>query len=314
MGQHELSILIPARNEQWLGKTVESLLSNMRGNTEILVALDGAHAALPQDARVQVAYFPQAIGQRAATNALARLSSAKYLMKLDAHCDVAEGFDATLLADMQPDWTMVPTMKNLHVFDWECNYCGERTYQSGKPTQCTRCASVEHTQNVVWKAKKSPNSTAYCFDATPHFQYHNEFKKRKEGQGPLSETMSLQGSCWMVSRERYLSLNICDEKYGSWGSQGIEVACKTWLSGGAVKVNQRTWYAHCFRTQAGFGFPYPLSGNQVDHAKRYAREQFFYGQWGRAERPLSWLLERFWPVPGWGEADLEAQKARECVS
>jgi len=33
--------------------------------------------------------------------------------------------------------------------------------------------------------------------------------------------------------------NICDEEFGSWGSQGLEVAIKTWLSGGKVMVSHK---------------------------------------------------------------------------
>jgi hypothetical protein len=64
-----------------------------------------------------------------------------------------------------------------------------------------------------------------------------------------------------------------------------------------------------FRTQGGdFGFPYPISGNQVQRAKSLARDLFFGNNWPLQKRPLSWLLERFWPVPGWPDADLAAIK------
>ncbi len=110
----------------------------------------------------------------------------------------------------------------------------------------------------------------------------------------------------MLTRQKYWELEICDEKFGSWGSQGIEVACKTWLSGGRVIVNQRTWYAHLFRTQGGdFGFPYPQSGNKIDFAKQYARDLFFNNRYNKAIYPLSWLVKKFWPVKGWTEEDLK---------
>jgi hypothetical protein len=81
----------------------------------------------------------------------------------------------------------------------------------------------------------------------------------------------------MLTRDKYWELNICDEEtFGSWGSQGIEVAVKTWLSGGRVLVNHRTYYAHMFRTQGGdFSFPYQISGRQVAAAKAQAKEVFF---------------------------------------
>lgn len=133
----------------------------------------------------------------------------------------------------------------------------------------------------------------------------------------LNYTMSLQGSFFMLTREKYWELDICNEDFGSWGSQGIEVACKTWLSGGEVMCVQTTWYAHMFRTQGGdFGFPYPQSGTQVSRAKHHAKNLFMkdrHGEyrWPAQERPLSWLVERFWPVSFWTEADLTKLKEAE---
>lgn len=310
----DLSVLIPSRNEQFLARTVEDLLAHIQGDTEIVVVLDGAPAnpSLPEHERLRVIEHAASIGQRAATNEAARMANGKYLMKVDAHCAFDEGFDVKMLADANERWTMVPVMRNLHVFDWVCAQ-GHRRYQS-KSGPCEVCGGAT-TQEMVWNPKRSPQSTAYCFDPSPHFQYFGEFKKRPAGQGPLSETMSLQGSCFMLTKERYFALNICDEAFGSWGSQGIEVAVKTWLSGGKVICNHRTWYAHCFRTQGGdWGFPYPLSGSQVDHAKSMTRELFFKQRWEKAVYPLAWLVERFWPVPHWTLEDLRALKSQTFSS
>ena len=127
--------------------------------------------------------------------------------------------------------------------------------------------------------------------------------------------MSLQGSCFMLTRDKYWELNICDENFGSWGSQGIEVAVKTWLSGGKVLVNQLTWYAHMFRTQGGdFGFPYELSGSAVSHAKKTAKELFFNNTWEKQIYPLSWLVEKFWPVPGWTDEHLTKLKSSDVIN
>jgi glycosyltransferase involved in cell wall biosynthesis len=308
----DLSLLIPARNEEYLARTIQDILEHIEGDSEIIAVLDGnwPNPPIEDHPRVHLIYHSESIGQRAATNEAARMSTAKYVMKLDAHCAVDQGFDVKLMADMQDDWTMVPIMRNLHVFDWVCE-CGYRQYQGPTPEACRLCGKPL-TKEICWIAKPSPQSKAYCFDSTPHFQYFREFSKRPEGRGELTETMSLQGSCFMMTRQKYLDLNICDEEFGSWGSQGIEVACKTWLSGGRVIVSHKTFYAHLFRTQgADFGFPYPLSGKQTDHAKARARELFFEGKWDKAIRPLSWLVERFWPVPGWTEEQLNGLKDYE---
>jgi hypothetical protein len=213
------------------------------------------------------------------------------------------------MADMQDNWTCVPTMRNLHAFDWICD-AGHRRYQ-GPSGPCIVCQKPTRKE-LVWIGKANPQSNSYCFDATPHFQYFSEYNKRPEGRGKLTEIMSLQGSCFMLSREKYWELNICDEAFGSWGSQGIEVAVKTWLSGGKIIVNHNTWYAHMFRTQGGdFSFPYPISGKQIEGAKKYARDLFFRNRWDKQIYPLSWLVERFWPVPGWTENDLNELKSGE---
>lgn len=300
----DLSILIPARNEEFLKRTVEDILSNIEGKTEIIVVLDGYETELPNDPRLRVIHNPESVGQRAATNQACRLSEAKYVMKCDAHCAFDKGFDVKMMAEMHDDWTMVPVMRNLHVFNWICPD-GHRRYQSPSGP-CAECGKPT-VKEVVWIAKTNPQSTSYCFDQEPHFQYfreykrHPDYKKSLEATG-LTDTMSLQGSCFMLTREKYWELNISDEAFGSWGSQGIEVACKTWLSGGRVAVNHKTWYAHMFRTQGGdFGFPYPQSGSAVGHAKKTARELFFDNKWEKQIRPLSWLIEKFWPVPGWTE-------------
>jgi hypothetical protein len=309
----ELAVLIPARNEMFLARTIADVLAHAETEIQVLVGLDGAWADPPiaDDPRVVILHVSESIGQRAMTNQLCRLTSAKYVMKLDAHCALDQGFDRKLLADMRDDWAMAPTMRNLHAFDWVCPN-RHRRYQ-GPSGSCRECGE-ETVMDVVWIAKRSPNSTSFCFDSEPHFQYFGDFKKRPEGKGDLTPSMSLQGSCFLLTRERYWALNICDEALGSWGSQGIEVACKTWLSGGTVMVSHKTWYAHMFRTQGGdFGFPYHLPGSQVDRAKQVARDLFFGNTWPQQVRPLSWLLKRFWPVPGWTDAQLAEQVERESV-
>lgn len=307
---YDLSILIPSRNEMFLAKTVEELLKNKRGNTEIIVGLDGSWADPPvvDHPDVTILYYNKSLGQRAMTNQLCRLSSAKYVMKIDAHCTVDEGFDVKLMADMQDDWTVVPAMYNLHAFDWQCKKCGNRWYQGPTPTHCLssdltkneNCDSKEFKRVLVFKRRENRKSLFYRFDKTLHFQYWGDYGRRSEAQQDLAETLSLQGSCFFMTRAKYWELDICEEAHGSWGQQGVEVACKTWLSGGRVVVNKKTWYAHMFRTQGGdFGFPYPLSGSDVERARQYSKSLFLQGNWPLAKHDLNWLLEKFRPVPDW---------------
>ena len=115
----DLSILIPARNEMFLARTIQDILEHAETDIEIIAVMDGqwADPPVPMDKRVTIIYYPESIGQRAATNKAADISKGKYLMKVDAHCAFAQGFDRILIEDTQPDWTIVPVMKNLHAFD-----------------------------------------------------------------------------------------------------------------------------------------------------------------------------------------------------
>ena len=295
-----LSVIVPARNEMFLQQTIDSVLTNMRGDTEIIVIADGGWPVTPinDHPRVRMIYHPVSIGQRAATNEGARISRTKFIMKLDAHCAVDEGFDVKLMSQCDYDWTVIPRMYNLHVFDRVCKDCGHRAYQG--PTVCEKCQSVNIEREIVWKPRLSRKTDFARFDKDMHFQYWGAYGTRDAAQGDISDTMTSVGACFFMHRERFWDLGGLDENHGSWGQFGVEVACKAFLSGGRHVVNKTTWFAHMFRTQGGdFGFPYPLSGNQVDRARKYSQEMWKNDKWPLAKRKLSDLLDHFAPVPGW---------------
>ena len=320
---YDLSVVLPSRNEMFLKNTIEDILKNKRGNTEIIAVLDGAYAKppIPQYENVNIIYVPKSIGQRACANLGVRLSRAKYIMKLDAHCSWDEGHDVKMLDAFKisgDNVTMVGTMKNLHAFDWRCHRCGWRKYQGPTPERCGGCNDSRFMRRkMMWIGKERPNSSSFSFDSEPHFAYNNEYTKRpgyKEEvkKTGLTETMSLQGSCFMCTREKFWELDLGGEELGNWGNQGLQVACATWLSGGRVLVNHNTWYSHMFRTQGlDFGFPYELSGRETQKTKSNVRDLFWHKKHPKQIYPVSWLVERFWPVPGWDENSLNKLKEIE---
>lgn len=309
----QLSILIPANNEMWLLKTVEDILSHIEADTEILIGLDGAWAdpPIPDHPRVKIFHSTEVLGQRGMTNQLARLSKAKYVAKVDAHCAFDQGFDRKMIEffkEQGDDIVAVPIMRNLHVFNWKCED-GHVRYQSPSG-MCSECGKPTERE-VVWIAKTRPESTAYCFDSEPHFQYFKEYTKRPEYLRDVkekwyNESMSLQGSFFMSTRHNYWKYELCDERAGSWGNQGIELACSAWLSGLRVLCNHKTWYAHLFRTQGGdFGFPYEQNGSNVEKTKKFIKDKFWDMKHPKQIHPVSWLVEKFMPVPGWDEEKIK---------
>lgn len=304
--QYDLAVIIPARTEMFLAKTIESVLKAKKEKTEIIAGLDGDWANPPiiDHPDVSILYYNQSIGQRAITNKAVNLTNAKYIMKLDAHCNISSGFDSQILkgfSDLGENVVQIPVMYNLHAFDWLCTNCGHRTYQGPTPKECEKCKG-KMVRDILWEPRLSRRSEFYRFDTTLHFQYWSARKKQIPKEERYVETMSAQGSCFVVSKKNYIDWNICDEAHGSWGNQGTEVACKTWLSGNRLITNRNCWYSHMFRTQGGdFGFPYPQSGRQVENARQYSRKLFLENKWDKQIYPLSWLLDKFKPVPEWHE-------------
>lgn len=316
----DLSILIPARNEMFLSRTIQDILENIEADTEIIVVLDGAWSdpGIPQHERVNVIYLPVAIGQRATTNMACRIAKGKYVIKVDAHCAFDKGFDRKMIEMFKEegdDIVAVPVMRNLWVFDWKCYHCGWKKYQGQTPTECGQCGKTDKIRRkMVWSGKSRPQSTSYCFDSEPHFKYFEDYKHREKyrkdkAEKGYTESMSLQGSFFMATRENFWKWELSDEKLGNWGNQGLELACACWLSGGRVLVNHKTWYAHLFRTQGGdFGFPWPASGNDTQKTKDNVKNKFWSMKHPTQIYPVSWLLERFWPVTGWTEEELHKLK------
>jgi ribosomal protein L37E len=229
-----------------------------------------------------------------------------------------------LIEKMQPDWTMIPQMYRLHVYDWRCNECGHGVYQGSKPEKCEECGADNTHQymHMVWEPKWKVGATvSWRFDTAMHFQYWNAHRKRPEVQEQVKagivETMTCVGCCFLMERERFLNLGGMDEGHGSWGQYGVELACKAWLSGGKMVTNTNTYIAHLFRTgnfsaHGESTFPYPLSGDEQESARTYSRDLWMNNRWEKQKYPLSWLIERFSPVPDWDDDALAQQKEREC--
>jgi glycosyltransferase involved in cell wall biosynthesis len=327
---HDLSVIITARNEEFLPQTIESVFRAAQANTEIIVILDGYDYWIDLWERpgLTVIRHDKSEGQRQSINEAARLSTAKYIMKLDAHCDLDPGFDIKLMANIERDWMVVPRMYNLHVFDWKCSKCGALTYQNSKPKRCMiRDPKDPHGENVfinaacdnttdfekviLWRVRyEKPAKDFMMFDKDLHYQdwrkyrdSYAEYEQRPMAQPTIADQMCCIGACWMYDRERYWELGGLDEGHGSWGQMGVELACKNWLSGGRQVVNRRTWFAHLFRTHKDFQWPYPTPDGAYHYkARDYSQKLWYNNAWAQQMHPLSWLVDRFAPVPTWENA------------
>jgi len=291
----KLSILIPARQEEFLQQTIDDIFKHAEGDIEVLVGLDGWYADIPQRNNLKVFYYSESKGQRGCMNALARQAEGNYLMKCDAHMSFSQGFDMELLKLKEEATVILPALCNLHVYNWICDK-GHRKNgeQFEKVSVCEQCGG-ELKKELVWKPIPKPVMTNYYFDTNLHFQYCEE----QDDEHEITETMSTQGACFMVSKKDYWDLELCDEKFGSWGQQGTEISCKVWLSGGRIISTRNAFNAHWFRV-----FPYKNPVEKILETQKYSRDLFLNDKWEKQIYPLIWLVDKFGYPGDWKGSDV----------
>lgn len=275
-----VSIIVPSRNETFLAPTVRDLLTNATGPIEVIVVLDGywPNPALPADPRLHIIHKGRAEGMRPAINSASRIARGQYLMKIDAHCAVAQGYDETLKANCDTDWIVVPRRHRLEPQAW-------RIEDGGKPPIDAHYLSYPYERpadpscglhGTVWTARAAA---------------------RLDHQ--LDDEMSSQGSCWFMTRAHWNRLGEMEvAKYGNFIQEFQELGLKTWLRGGAVKVNKSTWYAHLHKGRT-YGRGYFISKQEMATGADFATRYWMSNSDSQATRSMRWLVEHFAPVPGW---------------
>jgi len=270
----DLSVIIPARNEEYLQKTIDSVFAASEAETEVIAITDGYQPDPPlvEEPRLTVIHHGEARGQRPSINEAARIAKGRFIMKLDAHCNVGPGFDRILCEDWKPGWTIVPRMYNLDVETWE--------------PKLHKCVDYMY---AGWNEKGELRALYYT---------GSERRRWHDREEEIGETMCCMGPGWFLNKDEFWANGGCDEEHGHWGQQGIEVSFKAWLSGGALMVDKHTWFAHWFRGGGGPGFPYPISQSTINHARQYSMELWLKDAWPQQTRSWKWLVEKFKP-PSW---------------
>jgi len=172
---------------------------------------------------------------------------------------------------------------------------------------------------MIWQRRKNRLTQSWRFDANLQFNYWKGYMNRDDIEGDIFETMSCIGCCFFMERERFLALGGMDESHGSWGQYGTELACKAWLSGGKMMTTKNTWIAHMFRTDnfredGKSAFPYPIRQKDINKARKYSQDYWKNNRMPGQKYKLSWLVDKFWPVPGWTEEQRQELREMENVS
>lgn len=281
----KLSVVIPSYQDAVLNNTVQDLLDKSVGDIEILVNIDGERPDdLIEDSRVSYTFSSPPVGMRSGINLGLKRAVGDYIMKTDAHCLFAEGFDEVLMKDMEEDWLVIPRRYSLHLENWDRDL--------RFPPKDYHYLSY-------------PTKSFYGYSIYP--QVWGEMTKERMVGYDIDDTMTFQGSCWFADRKYFMEhVGYMDyENYTQFAGEPLEVGLNYWLGGGKVKVNKNTWYAHLFKNKNYYKGKKELREYKLDIKTRGGHE---YGakHWMENQEPgmvysFSWLIEKFWPVPTWPE-------------
>lgn len=269
-----ISIIIPSKNEKFLEQTIRDILEKAEGEIEIIPILDGYDPPeIIKDPRVFYVRHKESVGMRAGINSAAAVAKGEHLMKIDAHCIVDRGFDLKLAANCEDNMVAIPRRYKLDDEKWIKN-------ESEPPVD------YEH---FIFPLKFDPPSLH-------GFKWRERTAERKDIL--IDDTLSFQGSCWFMKKSHFVKHGFLTiEGYNGLPQQEAEeIGLTTWLSGGRVVVNKKTWYAHLFKgAKHGRGY-------HLDRGSARDCYKFSYDHWVNENKEgFTKLIEKFWPIPGWPE-------------
>jgi len=282
-----ISIIIPSRNEPFLQQTIDDLASKAKGEIEIIVSLDGYWPSPPlkENPKLKLIHRGKARGMRASINSGVAIAKGEYILKCDAHTMWDEGYDVKLVADIQDNWVVVPRRKRLDPVNWKVQDVGKvdidymyLSYPSDKNDY-----GGPGLHGRIWEEKNRDASLKNVL---------------------IDDLMSSQGSAYFMKRDYFYHLELLDEaNYGTFPQEFQEVGLKCWLSGGEVKINKKTWYAHWHKGKTADGKShrrgYFLDVRELKRTNEYVNRWMIEKVWHKQTKPFQFLIDKFKPVPGW---------------
>lgn len=270
-----LTVVIPSSEDRWLAQTINDVFAKAAGPVEVVAVINGYTPTRPLPERAGLTYLvePRA-SMRGALNAARPFVHGDYYMKTDEHCLFGEGFDEVLKADCPDNAMLIPRRYSLDPEAWaiEPNPKGPRDYHSlSCPVWSLRERDDYSLQGMEWPQRTRDRLVGYDVD----------------------ETMSLQGSCYVMTREHYYRLGPLSEVgYGSFAQEPQELGLKTQLGGGRLLTTKRTYYCHLHKGSR-WGRGYRPNRREIAAGHEYSA-------WYWMSKPgMKAFIEKWLPVPTW---------------
>jgi glycosyltransferase involved in cell wall biosynthesis len=264
----KVSILIPSREEPFLQRTIDDLLLQRDGDVEIIALLDGwwPNPPLKDDPHVKQIHWTVPQGLRSCLNAGARVATGDYLLKIDAHCAVSEGYDVELAKVCGDDSIVVPAKYSLNADTWTRYREPWQYFYLTFPWDPTLNHPGLHDKAC------GPDVNA----ARAHIQ-------------PIDDILSYQGSAWFLTKQHFERIGPMDPARYYVAQEPQELGLATWLNGGRVVIHKGVWYAHLWKGRdhkRGFRLIKP----------RWVRALRASAEHWMAQSGFPALVEKFWDV------------------
>ena len=206
-----ISVIIPARQEPYINKTIESLYDNATGEIEVIVILEGERVEI--DPRAKVIFHPNPMGRRVGMNEAVKEANGKYLLHIDAHCSMSPGWDEKLIESCKEKTLVVSVVAAMDETTWQI-----------KPNHYYTFVSMDSNLKEHWWGKYKPLRKCAVEE----------------------ETMAFTGCGWLIRKDFYESLGGCDESLGQLCHLGPEWALKVWCNGGRMVLRTDVFCGHVF--------------------------------------------------------------------
>ena len=271
-----VSVIIPARQELYLRETIADLFQNAQDEIEVLVVLDGWQPDYKIKRRkgLRILRNRTVKGMRGCINKAAAVAKGDYLMKLDAHCTIGEGWDALLKADCADNWIVVPRRYWWDAPAWD--------FWQREPVDIMTYIYPFNPQPYKPRLTCRPDNT------------------KADDNQKMQEDMGFQGSMWFMHKAHFVERlgGMSEQGYGTFAEDPQELGLKTQLGPwqGKVMRNKKTWYAHWYKSGRE---AHRFNERELDAGYRYAWDFWWNNRWPERGRDFIDLVEAWEPLYGW---------------
>jgi len=283
----DLSVCIPSRNDgksaNFLNKTIKGVLENAGCSVEVIVNVDQAWPdELIEDERVHYIHPSSPVGLRQGVNNCVAIAKGKYILKCDDHVAFGENFGKILIENQAEDnWVTIPRRYALDPINWKREERTDNKYP------------IDYMY-LDFPRKGKPHDDG---------MHGVEWRQRREDRKDIliDDTPSMQGSCYFMTKNHFDNFlhGLDQTNYGHFAQETQEISLKTYLGGGSVKVNKKTWYAHLHKGKT-YGRMYKL--DDADHVRgaNWSAEHWLNNREPGMIHKFEWFInEKFPNMPSW---------------